>query len=581
MNLEGIAEHLVVMEMQFLTDEQKRAIANQRLGPQGLQSFNTFIQKIRGERGGEQAPGSQQGDRSEDIFGNPMMLSMLLCYLSPKADEEMGHKRSSTMEDADDARVDLMAVYRVSVSVMLKRMLLQQQADRQIHEESLIQCSRVLERAAMNMQAKHATEIDCDDFEKESAISNSNDMDHLPNYRALLTDPWWAQMLDMLAQAWPKKYVQLMERKIDEFKASDGSSYLHLAATEGHLPIFRLVKHFSDANQNCLWKARAEDQMTPLHVAAQYGHRVVCETILEKKATVDAEDHVERFLRHAARSRLSLWNSQERYPLHLALQNGHFQLARILLDRLEQVQGAGRDEHSHVKKKARLRDEVAAVLVYCAIVGIGKIGPFQKEFASEATEPIGALASIVQRHPVLVPSFQRLDEEEQNLIVECLKAEAEWSREPTADHSDVGWLVGLEELLICPQETLLHDVFSFFLFTVFMSLCAILGVKSKKLSLRCSLFMTEEMYNNFKVGLEALKTLKEKEALTVYDGFLQKRAELAGVQFDEKSSCQEQQKAIVRLICLTRIFEKEKGKRVHDEFMSLEPDIRQDSAVSG
>lgn len=23
------------------------------------------------------------------------------------------------------------------------------------------------------------------------AISNSNDMDHLPNYRALLTDPWW------------------------------------------------------------------------------------------------------------------------------------------------------------------------------------------------------------------------------------------------------------------------------------------------------------------------------------------------------------------------------------------------------
>lgn len=43
----------------------------------------------------------------------------------------------------------------------------------------------------------------------------------------------------------------------------------------------------------------------------------------------------------------------------------------------------------------------------------------------------------VQRHPVLVPSFQRLDEEEQNLIVECLKAEAEWSREPTADHVPV------------------------------------------------------------------------------------------------------------------------------------------------
>lgn len=27
-----------------------------------------------------------------------------------------------------------------------------------------------------------------------------------------------------------------------------------------------------------------------------------------------------------------------------------------------QVQGAGRDEHSHVKKKARLRDEVRSIL---------------------------------------------------------------------------------------------------------------------------------------------------------------------------------------------------------------------------
>ncbi|CAL1149978.1 unnamed protein product [Cladocopium goreaui] len=163
----GIAEHLVVMEMQFLTDEQKRAIANQRLGPQGLQSFNAFIKKIRGERG-EEANGPE--DRSEDIFGNPMMLSMLLCYLSPKENEMPERKRSSTSED--NSKVDLMAVYRVSVSVMcacpgtvergsrgaakpwrLKRMLLQQQADRHIKEDLLIECSRVLERAAMNMQA--------------------------------------------------------------------------------------------------------------------------------------------------------------------------------------------------------------------------------------------------------------------------------------------------------------------------------------------------------------------------------------------------------------------------------------------
>ena len=78
---------------------------------------------------------------------------MLLCYLSPKArdairiirefhvdqaENEMTHKRTAGQ---DDDEVDLMAVYRVSVSVMqlvarrvmqsdvrLKRMLLQQQA---------------------------------------------------------------------------------------------------------------------------------------------------------------------------------------------------------------------------------------------------------------------------------------------------------------------------------------------------------------------------------------------------------------------------------------------------------------------
>ncbi|CAJ1415640.1 unnamed protein product [Effrenium voratum] len=686
------------MEMQPLTDEQKRAIANQRLGPQGLQSFNAFIQKMRaGQHSNEEAQGQVAQKEQEDIFGNPMMLSMLLCYLSPKAGDDT-RKRRLTDEETP---VDLMAVYRVSVSVMLKRMLLQQQADRHIPEEALVQCSRVLERAAMNMQAKHVTELECEAFEKElstdlkaswtslrlavetgramllrmhregnrtfirfmikgfqdyfsaCAISNSNDFDDLPGYKQLLTEPWWAQMLDMLAQAWPKKYVQMMEKKIEKFDAeqkySDGSSFLHVAAVEGHLPIFKLVRSFSDANQTYLWKARISDQKTPLHVASQNGHLLVCKTILEKKASVNVED------------------SKERLPLHLALQHGHFQLARYLLDRLEEVQAAGKDESRPKKKNIieslacrilgqpvegensepmdeedfkmevpevflemkyfrkveenervrqmaallsvywviadqyynfsreqpagdKLKPEswehmlqwvkevgltpkrVAAVLVYCAIVGIGKISPFHQHFAPDATEPIGALASIVTRHQVLVPSFQRLDEEEQNLIIYCLKAQANFNFGQFLQGESLPVsLAKCKELLICPQETILHDVFSFFLLTVFMSLCAILGVKS----LNGSLFMTEDMYDNFKVGLEALKTLKDKEALTVYDGFLQKRAELAGVQFDEKCPTQEQ-KAIVRLICLTRVFEKSKGKRVHDEFMCLDPDVRQE-----
>lgn len=41
--------------------------------------------------------------------------------------------------------------------------------------------------------------------------------------------------------------------------------------------------------------------------------------------------------------------------------------------------------------------------------------------ATDALNAASFWAPKVQRHPVLVPSFQRLDEEEQNLIVYCLK----------------------------------------------------------------------------------------------------------------------------------------------------------------
>ncbi|CAE7362340.1 Ripk4 [Symbiodinium sp. CCMP2592] len=689
-SLESLPEHIVAMEMQPLSDEQKRAIAHSRLGLQGLQSFNTFLTKIRrGQRGSDGGETQEQ----DDIFGNPMMLSMLLCYLSPKAGDETEHRSPAT----DGEGVDLMAVYRVSVTVMLKRMLLQQQADRHINEELLEDCSRVLERAAMNMQAKRDTQIECEAFEKEltiqlkerwtknlrasvdlgramllrmhregnrtmirfmikgfqdyfsaCAISKGDDSDHLldqVSYQALLKDDWWAQMLDMLAQAWPKQYVQLMEKKIDKFKDEHGGSALHLAAKVGHVPIFRLVKKFSDANQ-VLSAKNAEDQ-TPLHVAAENGHHAVCQLIIEKKGSVDVED------------------SKERLPLHLALQSGHFSLARFLLDKLEEEASMQPAAHSNQKKEdlserlarrilskstgdepldeedflgevpnifpemkyfrkeeqneykrqmasllsvywvcsddydsfarkqsdeEKLKEEsweglqewaknkvqmtprrVAAVLVYCAIAGIGKIAPFQKHFAADATEPISALASIVQRHSVLVPSFQRLDDEEQHLILGCLKAHANFNfgQFLQAESLPVS-LFKCKELVMSQEETM-TNVFGFFLFTVFMSLCAILGVKS----LEGSLFMTEEMYKNFKVGLESLTKLTDAESGDVYNGFLRKRAELAGVEFDEESPTLEQ-KAIVRLSCLTRIFEKEKGSLVFEAFMSLPPGVREE-----
>eukprot|EP00439_Symbiodinium_sp_Y106_P012694 s1745_g1.t2 len=335
-SLESLPEHIVAMEMQPLSDEQKRAIAHSRLGLQGLQSFNTFLTKIRrGQRGSDGGETQEQ----DDIFGNPMMLSMLLCYLSPKAGDETEQRSpaprqssavSLTAINLGVLLVDLMAVYRVSVTVMLKRMLLQQQADRHINEELLEEFH--VQPTMIRFMIKGFQ-----DYFSACAISKGDDSDHLldqVSYQALLKDGWWAQMLDMLAQAWPKQY--------DEH----GGSALHLAAKVGHVPIFRLVKKFSDANQ-VLSAKNAEDQ-TPLHVAAENGHHAVCQLIIEKKGSVDVEDSKDG---HPPRKSEALMSSMSIKTLHLALQSGHFSLARFLLDKLEEEASLQPAAHNNQKKE--------------------------------------------------------------------------------------------------------------------------------------------------------------------------------------------------------------------------------------
>ena len=57
----------------------------------------------------------------EDVFGNPMMLSMLICYLQPSPDQTTGDR------EGDDT---LTSVIKVAIDVMLRRVQSKQQADR-------------------------------------------------------------------------------------------------------------------------------------------------------------------------------------------------------------------------------------------------------------------------------------------------------------------------------------------------------------------------------------------------------------------------------------------------------------------
>lgn len=82
----------------------------------------------------------------------------------------------------------------------------------------------------------------------DAKVSNSEGWD-LPGLETLLTDPWWAEVLDMLAEAWPHKYVKVIENKLESFRARDGNTFLHLAAQQGHKPVFQLLRLFSESNQ--------------------------------------------------------------------------------------------------------------------------------------------------------------------------------------------------------------------------------------------------------------------------------------------------------------------------------------------
>merc|ERR1711879_574597 len=198
--------------------------------------------------------------------GNPMMLSMLICYLQPSPDEKGKEVDKTHTGDSEKEAVTLTAVYRVAIDVMLQRVQSRQQADRHLKEEKVAQWKSILERMAMQMQVKKQTEIDADDFERTlrdgkerqawSVIKAAVEAGHamflrtskeggrlemrfmvkgfqnffaaseicndegvnLPPLVPLLTEPWWTLMLEMLAEAWPIKYVKLIESNVEKFQ---------------------------------------------------------------------------------------------------------------------------------------------------------------------------------------------------------------------------------------------------------------------------------------------------------------------------------------------------------------------------
>eukprot|EP00929_Paragymnodinium_shiwhaense_P063873 TRINITY_DN31960_c0_g4_i1.p1 TRINITY_DN31960_c0_g4~~TRINITY_DN31960_c0_g4_i1.p1 ORF type:complete len:3718 (+),score=1051.51 TRINITY_DN31960_c0_g4_i1:107-11260(+) len=698
--LEDLTEFMPSMELQHLSMQQKKAVAQSRLGLEGLPAFIEFFKKLRQSQNVTgQSSEEEEEDDDEDVFGNPMMLSMLICYLQmrQKKLEEKQKEQGGKDENRDEEGVTLTAVYRVAVDVMLQRVQSKSQADRFNKEEKVEQCKRILGIMAMKMQTMQSlviSESDLDlllkrspeltntwkslksavvaghamflrnsleggrmeyrflvkgfqNFFAASCVSDDYGAQQLPALAPLMKNMWWSEMLEMLAEAWPHRYVKVIEAGLESFKPENGMSFLHLAAQVGHRPAFQLLKMFSETHQAAL-RARTPEQQTPMHVAAEKGNTQICALMLDLKAAIDVED------------------KQERLPMHVAMQNGHFQTAKFMLERwmethpdgrgsgvyhkgenaverlAARVLGAGgapRISEEEFKEKinndviemqffgkAELADKkktlggvlavywiasnqyeqfvrgqaletrltkaswdtlqewvttvvklcnvpmVQTMLVLMAIANINKIKAFRKAFAPDFDDHNQALAYILQRYPVLVPTFSKLDEAHQQLAISALKADFNFGQFLQAENLPASLLVvkeviGHSQSVESPKQasnnSAAGNILGCLLFRIFTGMCGVAAPKT----LEGCLFMGDKMYNNFKVGLDVLQNLNDKSAHETYDLFLAERAKAQGlslVAHDKES------RAIVRLACLSRAFTPHEAKDVVEAFMSLE-----------
>lgn len=695
-SLENADEHIITLQLQNLNDEQRRAIAHSRLGLEGLRAYDKFFKQLKEKSrvGGSDLPeednATDQNEEQEDVFGNPMMLSMLICYLQgrQRENEEVpaqpqqtsGALRGDSIVGGDDDAegVTLTAVYKVAIDVMLHRVQSKQQAERHKKEEKVETCNQILRKMAMQMQIQQSTVIEAkevegfltnQDMKKEwlalkSSIQSGHAMflrmsqEHgrtelrflvkglqnffaaseiahdgimnLPPLVPLLTEPWWAQMLEMLAEAWPHRYVLLIEAKLEQFTPVKGDSFLHIAARVGHGPVFQLLRLFKQHHQTALW-SRDLGMQTPLHVAAVKGHTQLCGLMLEQKASLETED------------------SAGCLAMHVAMTHGHFTTAKYLLERWEEVhQGKSNVSISNMGQANQLADRVlnsqlseedfleavhetfvelrffgkddlvpkkqelgallavywicanhyeqfvrgqsmetrltqsswdklqdwtrqiggltndnallGAMLVYVAIINVGKIMQFRKAFAPDFDDPNEALAHVLQTAPILIPSFSRLDAKLQQVMLKAVNAEFNFGQFLQAENLPASLFIVKGILVGGTQGSV--NVLGFFLFRIFAAMSGLFGDKG----LDGSRFMIDKNYTNFKVGLDVMGHLVEESAQQVYGRFLRERSKGQGLKYAEDP----ESRARVRMACLARVFDSNGGKEVSDAFDKLE-----------
>jgi len=207
-------------------------------------------------------------------------------------------------------------------------------------------------------------------------------------------------------------------------------------------------------------------------------------------------------------------------------------------------------------------DVVDAALVFMAIHALGKIKEFREELSTAFPPSMHdiALAQILNSTPQLVPSFSRLEHKYQQLIVDSLSVDFEFSQFLQAENTPSNLVVIKEKMKAHGDEG-----FAFFCFRIFAQMCGKLGPRS----LLGSVFMNEAQFQRFKPGLEALMELKTKDPLETYNSFLLLRGSKAMSRFASP-----EHQALSRLLTLSAAYDRQAGHAVCDAFDQLTSEER-------
>lgn len=278
------------------------------------------------------------------------------------------------------------------------------------------------------------------------------------------------------------------------------------------------------------------------------------DTTPDSSASVNLEPSEIEYRRTLGAMLSVFWVVSDNYEEFSASQNESVRLSRQSWDDIRQWTTS--------KVSLTSPEAVDAMLCLMAIHDLGKLKDFRHDLASDYKDHDAAMKYIINTTPEVLPSLCRLSDYYQYAVRTSMTVDFNYGQFLQAENMPQN-LTSIKEMIADKGQAML----GFYLFHIFADMSGIMGA----ISLNGSLFMTETMYSNFGLGIRALSELAFKSPNEVYNSLLNERANSQGLRFVPTTT----DRSIVRLACLSRVFDKNGGFEVLSAWESLPDSTKQ------